>query len=96
MSNLRDIPEDQREILERIAGPSYYGVRIPTDQTREIILQVCKGRRLTAEQLGELLNRPPDSLRARFLNPMVAEGVLRQQDPGGSRDDGHAYTSDAS
>ena len=90
---MQDIPEDQREILERIAGPSYYGVRIPTDQTREIILQVCKGRHLTAEQLAELLNRHPHSLRARFLNPMVAEGVLRRQASGGAQDDGHAYTA---
>ena len=93
---MQDIPEDQREILERIAGPSYYGVRIPTDQTREIILEVCKGRRLTARQLGELLNRPPDSLRARFLNPMVAEGVLHRHGGGEPHDDGHAYTADAS
>jgi len=69
---------DERTALEMIAEPSFYEVRMPTEQTRQIILDLCRGRALTAGELAALLNRNPHSLRARFLNPMVHEGLLRQ------------------
>ena len=95
LPGMEDIPEEQRRVLEMIAEPSYYGVRIPTGQTRDIIMQLCTGRRLAAEQLAALLNRDADSLRVRFLTPMVEAGLLAATPTHAAGPDEQTYTTAA-
>ena len=67
--------------LRMVAAPSSRSSRLPTVETREIILRLCERRYLTAVQLGELMNRNPNGLRNRFLTPMVGEGLLQRRYP---------------
>jgi ATP-dependent DNA helicase RecG len=60
---------------------------------RRTILALCRGRFLSAEDLGALLARHPNGLRQRFLTPMVAAGVLHLRHPGASNRPDQAYTA---
>ena len=67
--------------------------RVPPDLMRRTILALCRGRFLSAEDLGALLARHPNGLRQRFLTPMVAAGVLHLRHPGASNRPDQAYTA---
>jgi len=67
---------EEWEHLRRIAQPAHDNNRLAGEQTRAIILELCQGRLLTAAQLGDLMNRNPDSLRNRSLSRLVEEGLL--------------------
>ena len=47
------------------------------------------------DELAELLDRHPDGLRQRFLNPMVGHGLLRLRYPDKPNRADQAYTADA-
>ena len=54
---LEELPPEDLTKLKVIAAPAYHGNRLPPDETRRIILQLCDGRYFTASDLAELLNR---------------------------------------
>jgi len=59
----------------------------------EAILDLCRGRYLTAQQLADLLHRNPAGLRNRYVSPMVAaEKLLKRYPQQGIRPD-QAYTT---
>lgn len=58
-----------------------------------IILELCRSRWLTRSELAELLERHPDGLRQRFLNPMVGHGLLRLRYPDKPNRADQAYTT---
>jgi len=64
-----------------IAASARQHKRLQPDAMERIILELCRGRWLTRNELAELLNRHPDGLRQRFLNPMVGHGILRLRYP---------------
>jgi ATP-dependent DNA helicase RecG len=66
---------------ERIAGPARHSRRLPPDEMKRIILDLCRGRWMTRRDLAALLRRNPDNLRSRFLTPMVAHGLLQLRHP---------------
>ncbi len=57
------------------------------------IQELCRGRYLTAEQLGKLVNRNPEALRKRYLTPMAADGALRLRFPDAPNRPDQAYTA---
>ena len=78
---LEEIPAEEHTRLKVIAAPAFAGMRLAPEQTRQIILALCRGRFLTANDLGELMNRSPQNLRNRFLTPLVEEGLLIRKYP---------------
>ena len=51
-------------------------MRLPVEETRRVILQLCRDRYFTVADLAELMNRNANGLRNRFLTPLVEEGLL--------------------
>jgi ATP-dependent DNA helicase RecG len=73
---LEKLSEKELTTLKSIAAPAFAGLRLPPEETRKIILGLCRGRYLTANDLAELMHRNPNGLRNRFLTPLVEEGLL--------------------
>ncbi|WP_022949786.1 RNA-binding domain-containing protein [Methylohalobius crimeensis] len=82
------------EKLRLIAQPARDQQRLQPDAMERIILELCRGRWLTRNQLSELVDRHADGLRSRFLTPMVAHGRLRLRYPDKPNRADQAYTSD--
>lgn len=90
---LEELPEEELTKLRVIAAPAFHGARLPTDETRRIIIHLCDGRYFTAADLGELMSRNPRGLRDRFLTPMVEEALLVRKYPDEPNRPDQAYTS---
>lgn len=67
--------------------------RVVPDLMRRTVLDLCRDRFLSAEDLGQLLDRHPSGLRQRFLKPLVDEGRLRLRHPGSSNRPDQASTA---
>jgi ATP-dependent DNA helicase RecG len=89
---LEELPPEEFARLKAIAAPAFEGRRLQPDVTRQMILQLCEGRFLTANDLSELMSRNPSSLRSRFLSPMVEEGLLVRKYPEEPNRPDQAYT----
>ena len=58
---------------------------------RQILLDLCDGRWLSRTHLAQIVNRNPEDLRNRYINPMVSEGKLELHFPETPRRDDQAY-----
>ena len=74
------VPDVDPTVLQ-VAAPARRSQRLPPEQMEKIIVDLCRGRWWTRRELAALLQRNPDSLRSRFLTPMVAHGLLRLRYP---------------
>jgi len=83
--------EVQRE-LTLLALPVSQHKRVSHDMLRTTILKLCQGRYLGRRVLAQLLNRNPDDLLKRTLNPLVEENSLRTAFPSSS-DPRQAYAT---
>ena len=90
---LEEIPAEELTKMRVLAAPASAGMRLPPEETRSIILGLCRGRYLTANDLGELMNRTPQNLRGRFLTPLVEEGLLVRKYPAEPNRPDQAYTT---
>jgi ATP-dependent DNA helicase RecG len=90
---LEEIPAKELKKLKALAAPAFAGKRLAPQETRRIILGLCRGRFLTANDLGELMNRTPQNLRGRFLTPLVEEGLLLRKYPAEPNRPDQAYTT---
>jgi len=81
--------------LRAIAASARTQKRLQPNEMERIILDLCQGRWLTRNELADLLDRHPDGLRQRFLNPMVGHGLLRLRYPDKPNRADQAYTSAA-
>ena len=81
--------EELRAIASRTGGSG----KVPSDITRGVIQDLCKGRFLTLKVLGELLNRETNSLRINILNPMFQAGLIVRAFPTTPNDRRQAYTT---
>ncbi len=79
--------------LLAIAAPARSQQRLSPGRMEQLLLELCHGRWLTRSQLAGLLDRHPDGLRQRFLNPMVAHGLLRLRYPDKPNRADQAYTA---
>lgn len=84
---------EHNDELLRVAARARNQHRLQPDEMEGIILDLCQGRWLTRSELAELLDRHPDGLRQRFLNPMVGHGLLRLRYPDKPNRADQAYTS---
>lgn len=92
-SEHKEIESEQSEALLDIAEPARLKQRLLPQEMEAIVLDLCRGRWLTRNQLAELLDRHPDGLRQRFLNPMVTHGLLRLRYPDKPNRTDQAYTT---
>lgn len=78
--------------LLAIADPVRSNRRSSPETTREVILELCRGRFLTLSQLATLLGRSSDSLRQRFVKSMVDDDrVLERRFPQQPNHEAQAY-----
>ena len=75
------ISEADFQALCALAAPARQQQRLTPKEMERIILRLCRGHWLSRRQLGELLHRNADSIRQRFLTPMVEHGYLRLRYP---------------
>lgn len=87
-----DVPPELQALLTRIAEPVSQRGRVTSELMEATVLKLCERRYLGRRVLAHLLNRNPDDLLKRILNPMVASGLLRTTYPSSS-DPRRAYTS---
>ena len=79
--------------LLAIAQPARDKQRLAPAQMEQIILDLCQGRYLTAQELGQLVKRNPKNLRDRFLTPLSESGRLRRKHRK-ANDPNQAYTTE--
>jgi len=87
------LTEEERNELNAIASAAHVKKRLPPQVLEGLILKLCQGRWLSRVQLAGLLHRNADSLRARFLTPMVQHGLLRLRYPDKPNRADQAYTA---
>jgi ATP-dependent DNA helicase RecG len=90
---LDELPPGDLARLRTIAGSAHRSPRLPTEEPRKVILDLCEGRYFTAADLDQLMNRNPNSLRNRFLTPMVDAGLLERKYPEEPNRPDQAYTT---
>jgi hypothetical protein len=81
-NSVRNSSENRPKVLSKLkecAAPAQASPRLPVEETRRVIRQLCEGRYFTAADLAQFMNRNPNSLRNRFLTPMVDEGLLERK-----------------
>ncbi|WP_130473040.1 RNA-binding domain-containing protein [Candidatus Magnetaquicoccus inordinatus] len=81
------------QLLLQKAAPARNNARLDPKEMEKLILSLCLDRWLSRKQLGELLNRNHDGLRARFLTSMVQHGLLRLRYPDKPNRVDQAYTA---
>ena len=71
------------EILEMLplAEPARKNKKLPVDQLKGVIQQLCVGRWLATSELAALVDRDAEKLQSRFLTAMVKEGALELRYP---------------
>lgn len=87
------LSEADFQALCTLAAPARQQQRLHPRDMEQIIRHLCRERWLTRRQLGELLNRNADSIRSRFLTPMVEHGLLRLRYPDTPNRSDQAYTT---
>ncbi len=85
-------PDSIHEKLLCVAASARRQKRLSPQEMERILLELCQGKWLTRNQIAELVDRNPESLRQRFLNPMVAHGLLRLRYPDKPNRTDQAYT----
>jgi len=77
--------------LQEISRPAWEKKKLIPSLTRKIILSLCEGRFLSADQLSQLMNRGKEKLQENFLSEMVASGELELLHPNQPTHPGQAY-----
>jgi ATP-dependent DNA helicase RecG len=67
--------------LQQIAQPARDKKRLPPQEMRRILLELCNGRWLSRARIAQLVGRNSEDLRHRFINPLISEGLLRLRYP---------------
>lgn len=91
--NWNDVPAEEQEHLMALAAPIRKTRKATADLLQTTVQALCSGRYLGRQVLAHLLDRNPDDLLRRTLNPMVEAGLLKPAYPA-SRDPRQAYTAD--
>ncbi len=81
------------EELLAIAAPALNQRRLPPKKMEKILLELCRERWLTRNEISILVRRNPESLRQRYINPMVEHGLLRLRYPEKPNRTDQAYTT---
>lgn len=88
-----DMENEDQEALLSMVSPARQKQRLDPAVMEKLILDLCRNRWLSRRQLSDLLQRNPDSLRSRFLTPMVGHGLLQLRYPDKPNRADQAYTA---
>ena len=69
------------QVLQPLAEPARKNKKLPVDQLKGIIKQLCQNRWLSTSELAALVDRDAEKLQSRFLTAMVREGTLELRYP---------------
>lgn len=86
-----EISPKQWEHLKELSQPARINKRLQPNEMESIILKLCKDQWLTRRQISALVDRNSDSLRARFLTPMVEHERLELRYPDKPKRTDQAY-----
>jgi hypothetical protein len=86
------LDSNKQQELQTIALSISEFKRVRPEVLRTTILKLCEGRYLGRRVLAQLLNRNPDDLLKRTLNPLVEDQLLQPAFPSNS-DPRQAYTT---
>lgn len=64
-----------------LAEPARKNKKLPVDQLKGVIQQLCQSGWLSTSELAALVDRDPEKLQSRFLTAMVREGTLELRYP---------------
>jgi len=87
------VHNEDRKALLAMAAPARQKKRLDPPVMEKLILELCQNRWLSRREMSDLLQRNPDSLRSRFLTPMVEHGLLRLRYPDKPNRADQAYTA---
>jgi len=90
-SGLRPAAPSRDDELRAIAAPVAARGKAAPAVLRATILNLCSGRYLSTDQLGTALRRNSAWIRAKFLAPMVREGLLALRFPESPKRTDQAY-----
>jgi ATP-dependent DNA helicase RecG len=85
--------ESELEALRPLAEPVAKQKRASAAKLRAVVLELCRGRYLTADQIAVLCNREVEGLRDRTLTKLVKEGALLHRYPNQPNRPNQAYTT---
>ena len=68
-------------LLLPLAEPARKNRKLPADQLKGVIQQLCQSRWLSTSELAALVDRDAEKLQSRFLTAMVREGTLALRHP---------------
>jgi len=78
---LEQMEPEQLKRLQELAAPVFKNKKCRQENIHSVILKICENSHLTAEHIGELLNRNAQALQYRFIRSMVAAGLLELKYP---------------
>ncbi len=81
-----------RSELERAAKQAREKKKLPGDEMKTIIRELCRGQFVTIGSLASLLDRQPETLRGQYLSPMHKARELALAFPDVPSDPRQAYT----
>ena len=76
-----------------LAEPARKNKKLPVDQLKAVLQQLCQSRWLSTAELAALVDRDAEKLQSRFLTAMVREGVLELRYPDVRNRPDQAYRS---
>jgi predicted HTH transcriptional regulator len=80
------------EQLKEIANEISSTKGAPKEKVVKVILKLCDNRFLTVQEIAQLLNRDPSTIRTHYINWLVQEGYLKIRYPSRSHPN-QAYTT---
>jgi len=89
----KEVIQNHIDALKEIAEPVASSARSSKEIVRAVIVELCEGRYLSLPELAELLNRETESLRNKYITPMLREGKLLQKHPSIKNHPKQCYTS---
>ncbi len=86
-----EISGDSWDVLISIAQLAKLNKRLSPKKMESVILQLCQNHWLTRRQISDLVQRNSESMRSRFLAPMVEHGLLQLRYPNNPNRTDQAY-----
>jgi len=80
-SSHKGLTQNETTQLKLIAASALERKRLPPEQLKKIILELCRERFLTMREIASLINRNESAVRSRFLRVMVREGLMELRFP---------------
>ena len=92
LDRLATLPVEIQALLP-LAEPARKNKKLPADQLKRVVGQLCQDRWLSTSELAALVDRDGEKLQSRFLTAMVKDGALELRYPDVRNRPDQAYRS---